>query len=58
MGFYLGQGLIQRNKDSRKARDVKEHEPIAGRKTEEKEGVEERNILPIVIILLATYAIL
>lgn len=37
---------------------MEKHEPMAGRKTEEKGGVEERNILVIVIILLATYAIM
>lgn len=36
---------------------MEKHEPKAGRKTEEKEGVEKRSVLVVVIFLLATYAI-
>lgn len=49
---------MDRFKESRKSRDMEKHEPMAGRKTEEKGGVEERNILVIVMILLATYAVM
>lgn len=54
----MGCRQIQRTKERNASGDVEKHKPKAGRKTEEKQGIEKRNILIIVIILLAPYDIM